>query len=763
MAVNVPINFIANVDTAATEFKKLTTVFKALGAAFVADKVVDGLRSIVNSAAEAQKSASTMRNALKLAGDFSERNAVQFQKFAEAMQQVTVFDDDLILSQVAVAKQFGATNKQAQELITAAVDLAAATGMELPNATQLLAKSLDGTAGKLNELVPAVRRLTAEQLASGEAIRLVGERFRGAAQEATRTYAGAMAQAKNSVENLKESLGALIVENDLVIKGIAGFKNLVDQINSDKNLQAIIASVVAFSAALLASIVVIKNVGAVIIGLQAATTALGISMSAALGPIGLVVAAVGALAAAGAYAIVSQKQVASTQEILQKQYDETLKSVNNLRAAIERDPKNDYNVILRRNLEAQENKLIEITRQLARQTQIEKQKAAAAKKTADGFDDQLPKLKQINQELLQQFSTLEKGVKNIGATQAETISNNYLEQVALVRRALEQGIADETRARTVLKNLTMQFDQQIAEARKKEQEERLAKEQEFLNRLREIATNPLKIAFGDQINTRGISASLQEGLSAGIGSISTVLGGREGARNLIGGFAEAAGQAFFGVPGLGELAKVLSQGPDKVRELVREFAKALPDLIEAIILAIPVLIEELANAFPVIIERLAERAPDIITKLVEAMPRVAAALISSMPRVAAALVGRLLQGAGQFVGKILEGAAQFISRIVEAIGKEIQKAGENLNPFRGGGFGIGGGNTRVGIDEDGRVRIGPVVLKGGGTNGLAIPRSPSAEPLSDNRPVNAQIVVQIERKELAKAIVDLNRLGYRLA
>lgn len=711
MAVRVPINFYANVDDAASEFKKLTTVFKALGAAFVANKIVDGLGSIIGAAAEAAEASNSMRSALKIAGDFSERNAAQFEKLAEQIQQNTKFDDDLVLSQVAVAKQFGATNKQTEKLIKAAVQLSAATGQDLSGSMNLLAKSLDGSAGKLNELVPGMRQLTAEQLAAGEAADLVLKLYSGAAEAQVNTFTGAIEQSKNVFGGLAEALGDIVVSNPATIEAIRGvtevFQVLKESVIENKEgLQEFVRG-----------------------GIQLAAEGFGIFVQ--------MLAAVDK----------GISRVTQGYKILKGDFEGFEKAVDAEEARAE-----VYDKIT--------EKAAGLSVQLEKMSGTQKAISEGAKTTADGFDSQITKIRSVNAELATQYKQLEESVKNIGSKQSETISNNYVQQVQLVKRALDQKIVGETQAATTLRNLSMKFDQEIAEARKKEREERLAKEQEFLNRLRDISSNPLKIVFEqDQLNTSGISDKLREGLSAGIGSISTVLGGKEGARNLIGSFAESAGQAFFGVPGLGELAKVLSQGPDKVRELVREFAKALPELIKAIILAIPVVIEELAKAVPDIVSALVDALPEIIDALIEALPKVIEALAKVGPKIAE----KLISAAGGFIGKILEGAGQFIGKIVESIGKEIARIFEDLNPFKegfnptgGGGFGLGGDKGLLG---GGLI---PGLLKGGG-GGLRIPVAPSAEQSTGTGPVNAQIVVQIERRELAKAMVDLNRLGYRLA
>jgi len=181
------------------------------------------------------------------------------------------------------------------------------------------------------------------------------------------------------------------------------------------------------------------------------------------------------------------------------------------------------------------------------------------------------------------------------------------------------------------------------------------------------------------------------------GGLNLVAGGAEGAKSLVTGVAGLAIDAF--VPGLGQalqpLLGALTAGPEATRQMVKDFAAAIPDLVEALIDAIPVLIEELANQAPIIIERLADKAPEIITRLVKAAPRIIfklvenapkfifalvqrapeiiGAIIRGVPNLIGALVGGIINGVGRIVGAfingIVNGAGKFISAIVNGIAK----------------------------------------------------------------------------------------------
>lgn len=244
-----------------------------------------------------------------------------------------------------------------------------------------------------------------------------------------------------------------------------------------------------------------------------------------------------------------------------------------------------------------------------------------------------------------------------------------------------------------------------------------------------------------------------------VGGLAQVLQGRNGAVNLVAAGAEAAGKFFLGIPGFGELSKLLAQGPEEIKKAIEAFADAIPDIVVAIAESIPVVLETLADKLPDIIEKLAERSDKIALALAKSMPLVAIALSKSVVEGARRFVTEILRGAGEFIGKILEGAGKFIEELVNKIGEAIQRLIDNLNPAKGiGGVvgGIGGGlsGTTVGSIVAGPVggfigAVGGALGFKGGAGGGGFSQGPQV------------VKVQIGQRDLATAILDLNRQGFR--
>jgi len=177
--------------------------------------VVDFAKGSVNAAAEQEAALNRLSQALRASGDFSVATVRDFEAFASALQSTSVYGDEVIIGQLAIAKSFGTTNEQAKQLVTAAANLAATFGGSLDENVQRLAKTLDGTAGKLNEQIPALRGLTAEQLRAGAAIEVVNSKFSGASQNEIESYAGKLTQTKNALSDFQEELGAFVTKSSV--------------------------------------------------------------------------------------------------------------------------------------------------------------------------------------------------------------------------------------------------------------------------------------------------------------------------------------------------------------------------------------------------------------------------------------------------------------------------------------------------------------------------------------------------------------------
>ena len=146
-------------------------------------------------------------NALKGREDVQKRLMAQ----ASELQSRSLLGDEAIIEQQAFLAALGLSEEQISATIEAAAQLSAALGIELTSAVKNLAKTYGGMTGELGESIPALKSLTKEQLMAGDAIKYVNDNYKGFAETAANTGAGALVQLKNKLGDLAEKVGTILL------------------------------------------------------------------------------------------------------------------------------------------------------------------------------------------------------------------------------------------------------------------------------------------------------------------------------------------------------------------------------------------------------------------------------------------------------------------------------------------------------------------------------------------------------------------------
>lgn len=146
-------------------------------------------------------------NALKGREDVQKRLMAQ----ASELQSRSLLGDEAIIEQQAFLAALGLSEQQISATIEAAAQLSAALGIELTSAVRNLAKTYGGMTGELGESIPALKSLTKEQLMAGDAIKYVNDNYKGFAETAANTGAGALVQLKNKLGDLAEQIGVILL------------------------------------------------------------------------------------------------------------------------------------------------------------------------------------------------------------------------------------------------------------------------------------------------------------------------------------------------------------------------------------------------------------------------------------------------------------------------------------------------------------------------------------------------------------------------
>jgi hypothetical protein len=202
------------------------------------------------------------------------------------MMSAAVADDELRPALASLVQVTGEMTS-AQDGLTLALDVAAATGVDLGTATDAIAKAYGGNTKALGTLLPSVRELIKEGASLDEVFAAVAGTVGGSAAVAANSAEGQMKRLSLTIGETKESIGAAflpILERLLPV--LQRFAQYV-QNNTDKVL-AVMAVVGSLAGAILALNAVMKVI---------TVTQLALNLAMAANPIGLVVTAVALLVA----------------------------------------------------------------------------------------------------------------------------------------------------------------------------------------------------------------------------------------------------------------------------------------------------------------------------------------------------------------------------------------------------------------------------------------------------------------------------------
>lgn len=676
-----------------------------LGIAAVATAALGAIsfKEMIKSATEADDVITRLNVALKVSGNFSKQTSAEFQNLADEIERTTGVSDEITNSLIATAQGLGLTTKETKNLVTASSDVAAVLGTDVQSASEQLTRTLSGEIPRsLAKLFPQLKQLSAEALANGEAIRLLGDRFQGAGAAITQSFGGQLKIAEVGLGNIFENIGKVITQNPLFVAGIqkAGsiFFGLADAIS--RNTTEMIRLT---NQAIVGLIRGIQGVIRFVVEFRTELLGLAIALGAAFAGPGVlagVASFIGLLKGLGSAIIAFAS------------------SVNIATIA-----SNAFKASVTLGLSLAVAGLIELFRKFENPVQfviLQFRQASVAVLTflktfssgsvAGAFQKQIDSLNETIAQTTEEATKLKKGQEDLG----KGIDQN-LDQTAKYIEGLQERISLETS----LTNATVKASDERAKAIQQEvdaQRQRIRAAQAEL--VKTAAANPVESLFGQNIalgkfqQEKGVTAQdistaqTQTQVGAGAGLAAELLKGSEGAAKAISGVLGSVVNTLL--PGIGAIAgqifEALAKGPEQVKALVSGFLSAIPTIIQNVITSIPALIlavvngigplltaivssfddiilslasnigpiiEGIINAIvqiptilieelPKVLQNLADQLPGIIQKLVEDAPRIISELINKLPILVSELVSKLPTIAIQFA-IALAGQAGFIA------------------------------------------------------------------------------------------------------
>lgn len=589
----------SNVTKAAIGFLALNE-----GIALV-QKLASVLSSPIHAAIESENAVNELNESLRESGKFTQEVSRDFQEFAKALQNQSKFTSAAILSSTGLLATLTNLDEQGLKKATeTAVDLAAALGVSLDVATKKVVDALQGgTVALKGKTIALQKGATAAETAT-LALQQLGDLVGGRALAQTKTFGGALNQLTKSFEEIIEEFGKALTTTEGFQSGIEAVGHTFEEFAGfiKANAEAIRVSFRIATEAATAFLIVLAGIqatafiraaGGIVLALQgmvagftsARISALALQATLTLGLVALIETGLQfkalterlggfgpALKATGIGARQIFEEINAAVLNFSKVILNTFAKIPGLGPVL----KNALGAIDDALLESDKNTL-KLSRSLDDLERASPRGPANA--IADIGAGAGKAAKAIDGNLIKSIEDLEKKFKDAGKTQIEIIQDNADDAI----RAIEKVAAEEPRlkdrAQRLIEKIVLESERKIQDEKDKLQKEQRDRELKEIERAKDRAKALASGAIEEIITEIKIKPVLDKEDFSNLGTsfIKSVEKGADGAKDAVAGIIGAAAQlsSVFGPFGklIGEFAKFLAEGPEKVKKLLTEFEK----------------------------------------------------------------------------------------------------------------------------------------------------------------------------------------------
>ena len=192
--------------------RRLGATFSKVGRSmtrYVRLPIVAAFGLSVRAFGQQEDAVNALSAALANAGEDAAAAVPKFKRFAAAMQQQTIYGDELILSQMAYAKNLGVTTDQLEDAAKAAIGLAAKYKIDLQTAMMLVGRASKGQTQMLTRYgIVMDESLSAQE--KFNRLLVIGAGAFGLAEAEAKTMTGQLGQMKNAVSDAAEGIGEVL-------------------------------------------------------------------------------------------------------------------------------------------------------------------------------------------------------------------------------------------------------------------------------------------------------------------------------------------------------------------------------------------------------------------------------------------------------------------------------------------------------------------------------------------------------------------------
>ncbi|WP_294344687.1 hypothetical protein [Prosthecochloris sp.] len=226
MAYTERVNVKINGDASGYEraAKKAVSLSKQFAVGIGAIAVTAGARAVLNYMKESIQLAQTQEDAEKRLETALGRRSKALLDQASALQKITTYGDEAIIEAQSLIAAFVKDEEQIKSATKATLDLAAAKGMDLRNAADLVSKTLGSSTNALSRYGIKVEGSVGSTERLSSMTEEISRVFGGQAAAAADTYSGKIQQLSNKYGDMQEQIGFAVMES-------GAFDTVLDKLN----------------------------------------------------------------------------------------------------------------------------------------------------------------------------------------------------------------------------------------------------------------------------------------------------------------------------------------------------------------------------------------------------------------------------------------------------------------------------------------------------------------------------------------------------
>jgi len=199
---------------------------------FMLRPFVDSFKAIMKATQEQEDALKRLNDAMLLQGNSSKYMGENLMKLAGSLQQVTRYGDESIMSVMEKLMSIGnVLPSQLQRVTQAVMDFSTATGKDLETSAMLFAKAAEGITVGFSRYGLAIDKNIPKTRILDEVLTFAEKHWGGRAQKDAETFSGQIAIMSNNFDELKESLGKIVIEGLQLPKVIQYWKELLQFYN----------------------------------------------------------------------------------------------------------------------------------------------------------------------------------------------------------------------------------------------------------------------------------------------------------------------------------------------------------------------------------------------------------------------------------------------------------------------------------------------------------------------------------------------------